>query len=323
MEFGNYYKSLQKKVDDKLVSLVREKYPPNLYNPIKYALFQKGKRIRPIFLIFSCEALGGSLRDCFDAAIAIEVLHNFTLVHDDIMDDDRIRRGSKTIHAKWDKNVAILCGDGLIALAYSSLLKSNKKHIKRITSIFSDGIVKVCEGQSLDKDFEVVENVSMKEYIHMIKMKTGVLMSISSEIGAILGGGSEKQISDLMLYGMNIGIAFQIQDDLLDIISDRKTLGKQPGSDLVQGKKTYPLILLNQKTDNKEKYYLKKIVKKIKIEKDDIFFIKKLLNKYEIISYVKKEVNKRIKKSTGYLKNLGNNTENLFRLAEIIEERKY
>lgn len=323
MDFGNYYRSLQKKIDDKLISLVREKYPHNLYNPIKYALSQKGKRIRPILLIFSCEAIGGSLRDCFNAAIAIEVLHDFTLVHDDIMDDDNFRRGSKTIHAKWDKNVALLCGDGLNALAYSSLLKSNEKHIKRITSIFSDGIVKVCEGQSLDKDFEVIEDVSMKEYIYMIKMKTGILMSISSEIGAILGGGSEKQISALRLFGMNIGIAFQIQDDLLDIISNRKTLGKQPGSDLVKGKKTYPLILLNQMVDNKEKYYLKKMVKKIKIEKEDIFFIKELLNKYEIISYIKEEVNKRIKKSTGYLKNLGNNTENLFRLAEMIENREY
>jgi len=323
MDFGNYYKSLQKKINDKLVSLVREKYPPNLYNPIKYALSQKGKRIRPILLIFSCEAIGGSLKDCFDAAIAIEVLHDFTLVHDDIMDDDNFRRGNKTIHAKWDKNVALLCGDGLNALAYNSLLKSNEKHIKRITSIFSDGIVKVCEGQSLDKDFEVIEDVGMKEYIYMIKMKTGILMSISSEIGAILGGGSEKQISAFRLFGMNIGIAFQIQDDLLDIISNRKTLGKQPGSDLVKGKKTYPLILLNQKADNKEKYYLKKLVKKIKIEKEDIFFIKELLNKYEIISYIKKEVNKRIKKSTGYLKNLGNNTENLFRLAEMIENRRY
>ncbi len=154
-------------------------------------------------------------------------------------------------------------------------------------------------------------------------MKTGILMSISSKIGAILGGGSEKQISALRLFGMNIGIAFQIQDDLLDIISNRKTLGKQPGSDLVQGKKTYPLILLKQKADNKEKYYLKKLVKKIKIEKEDMFFIKELLNKYEIISYIEKEVNKRIKKSTGYLKNLGNNTENLFRLAEMIENRRY
>ncbi|NVM00827.1 MAG: polyprenyl synthetase family protein [Candidatus Helarchaeota archaeon] len=323
MEFGDYYRSLQKKIDDKLISLVREKYPPNLYNPMKYALSQIGKRIRPILLIFSCEALGGSLRDCFDAAVAIEILHNFTLVHDDIMDDDQIRRGSKTIHAKWDKNVALLCGDGLIALAYSSLLKSNEKCIKRITSIFSNGIVNVCEGQSLDKDFEVMKDVGMDEYIYMIKMKTGVLMSISSEIGAILGGGSEKQISALRLYGMNVGIAFQIQDDLLDIISDQKTLGKQPGSDLVQGKKTYPFILLNQKADKKEKDYLKKMAKKVEIKKDDIFFIKEILNKYGIIDYTKKEVNKRIKKAASYLKNIGNNTENLLRLTEMIEERKY
>ena len=323
MKFENYYKILQNKIDKQLVSLMRKNYPPNLYEPIKYALSMKGKRIRPILLIFSCEALGGSLKDCFDAAKAIEILHDFTLVHDDIMDNDQIRRGNKTVHAKWDKNVALLCGDGLIALAYSSLIKSDKKHIKRITSIFSEGIVKICEGQSLDKDFEAVKNVNMNEYIYMIKKKTGVLMSMSTEIGSILGNGSEEDIAAFRNYGMNLGIAFQIQDDLLDIIADKKILGKQPGSDIAQGKKTYPFILLNRELNKLEKKSLMKIMKNVKIESSDIVFVKDILKKYGIIDYTKNEVKKRIKRATGYLKRFGDKAENLFKLAKMIEERKY
>ncbi len=323
MNFENHYRNLQKKIDNRLISLIKKKYPPNLYEPMKYALSMKGKRIRPVLLIFSCEVLGGSLKDCIDAAIAIEILHDFTLVHDDIMDNDQIRRGNKTVHAKWDKNVGLLCGDGLIALAYSSLIKSDNKHIKRITSIFSGGIVEICEGQSLDKDFESAKNVSMSEYIYMIRKKTGVLMSMSTEIGAILGGGSEKEIAAFRNYGMNLGIAFQIQDDLLDIISDKKILGKQPGSDLSQGKKTYPLILLEQKVNNTEKKKLIKIMKKIKIEKDDMAFTINILNKYGIIDYTKVEIKKRIRRATGYLKDFDNRAENLFKLSEMIAERKY
>lgn len=323
MKFESYYRNLQNRIDKKLVSLMRKKYPPNLYEPIKYALSMKGKRLRPIMLIFSCETLGGSVKDCFNAAKAIEILHDFTLVHDDIMDNDQIRRGNKTVHAKWDKSVALLCGDGLIALAYSSLIKSDKKHIKRITSIFSEGIVKICEGQSLDKDFEIMKKVSMNEYIYMIRKKTGVLMSMSAEIGSILGGGSEEDITAFRNYGMNLGIAFQIQDDLLDIISDKKILGKQPGSDIMQGKKTYPLILLNEKMNNLEKKNLMKIKKNIKIENDDMSFIKDMLNKYGIIDYTKKEIKKRIKKAISYLECFCNDAENLYKLAEMIEERKH
>lgn len=325
MEFERYYKNLQEKIDNKLTSLIKKDYPNNLYSPIRYALSQKGKRVRPILLTFSCEALGGSIKNCFDAAIAIEILHDFTLVHDDIMDDDYIRRGSKTVHAKWDKNVALLCGDGLIALAYSSLLKSNGKFIKRITSIFSEGIVKICEGQSLDKDFENIKKVDIDEYMYMIEMKTGVLMSISSEIGAILGNGSEKQINTLKNFGMNLGIAFQIQDDLLDVISDKKTLGKTPGSDIVNGKKTFPFILLNNKVNDSERAYLKNLMIKGGINKDDLNIIKILLNKYELIDYIKNEVNKRIKRAKDCLKNLGVNcnSKNLIELAELIREREY
>ena len=325
MKFENYYNKLKNRIDRRLNSFTRRKYPANLYEPIKYALLQKGKRIRPILLTFSAESLGGSIRECFDAALAIEILHDFTLVHDDIMDNDQIRRGNKTVHAKWDKNVALLCGDGLISIAYSSLLKSPEKYIKRIASIFSEGILKICEGQSLDKDFEGIADVSVNEYLIMIEKKTGVLMSMSSEIGAILGGGTEKEIKALRLYGMNIGVAFQIQDDLLDIISNQKTLGKKPGSDIAQGKKTYPIIILKSRVNNKEKNAVMKIMRKEKIDRNDILYIKEILNKYEIVEHCKEEIDKKIKRADSCLVELGSkaDVEYLFRLAEMIRYRKY
>lgn len=325
MDFKCSYSKIQRMIDSKLSKFVKDSYPSTLYDPIKYALSQKGKRIRPILLIFSCNAVGGSLKDCSDAALAIEILHNFTLVHDDIMDNDIYRRGKKTVHAKWDENVALLCGDGLIALAYSSLLKSDERYIKRITSIFSNGIVKVCEGQSLDKDFEDKRDVSLDEYVFMIEEKTGVLMSISAEIGGILGGGTEKQIKILKNYGMEIGTAFQIQDDLLDIISNKKILGKRIGSDLTQGKKTYPILLLNNKVSKKEKIMFMDVMSGKDIEKSDLKFVKELLNKYDIISFIKNEVHRRIIIAKNSLNSLGDATHinNLVHLADMIEGREY
>lgn len=325
MEFVGSYLNLQKRIDRRLGSLFRKAYPATLYDPIRYTISQKGKRVRPILLIFSCEAIGGSIKECFDAALAVEILHNFTLVHDDIMDNDLYRRGVKTVHAKWDESVALLCGDGLIALAYRSLLRSNEKYIKRITSIFSEGIVKVCEGQSLDKDFEEMKEVGMDEYIFMIEEKTGVLMSISAEIGCILGGGTEEEIRSMRLYGMQLGVAFQIQDDLLDIISHKKVLGKQIGSDLVQGKKTYPILLLNMRAGKKEKNNFMDIMKRKKIRKSDIEYIKELLDKYEIIFYIRGEVHRRINLAKRYVSALSDVScgENLIELADMIDSREY
>ena len=237
-----YYEFLSANINSDLANAVSIEFPPNLYDPMRYALSSKGKRFRPVLLIMSCEAAGGDLADAYNAAIAIEILHNFTLVHDDIMDNDMLRRGKETVHKKWNSNIAILAGDGLIALAYRFLLKTESDNLKEVVKIFSEAIIKICEGQSLDKDMETTDAVTSIEYLDMIKRKTGVLMSISAEIGGILGKGGTQEIEALKKFGFELGIAFQIQDDLMDIISEEGVIGKDLGSDLILGKKTYPII---------------------------------------------------------------------------------
>jgi geranylgeranyl pyrophosphate synthase len=182
-------------------------------------------------------ASGGSA-----CAVAIELLHNFTLVHDDIMDHDDLRRGHATVHTKWDESVAILAGDGLIGLAYRQLLKTPPQYLVPVCQLFTEGVVEVCEGQAFDKEFESRDDVSLPEYFRMIGKKTGRLITMATQIGAILGGGSDAEVEILRQYGQILGTAFQIQDDLLDIVESEDVIGKTFGSDVTSGKKTFLMI---------------------------------------------------------------------------------
>ena len=234
-----YYKEI---VDQQLRSCIRKSEPRSLYQPVRYVLSGGGKRIRPLLVLLACEAVGGSTRQAQHAAVAIEILHNFTLVHDDIMDNASSRRGRATVHTKWDTNIAILVGDELVALAYRELLKTRSPYIARVADIFTEGVVEVCEGQAYDKEFEARKHVSLDQYLLMIGKKTGKMVSVASEMGAVIGGGSVSEIRALKSYGTSIGRAFQIQDDLLDVVADEKEFGKTIGGDIVEGKKTFLLI---------------------------------------------------------------------------------
>lgn len=245
-KFYERYISYKTQIDERLFNFIDKEHPKSLYEPLKYVLSGGGKRIRPMILIFSCEALGGTIDDSIDAAVAIEILHNFTLVHDDIMDNANTRRGRDTIHKRWDTNVAILAGDELIGLAYKSLLKTDSKNIGEIARVFTNGIIEVCEGQSYDKEFENRQSVSVDEYIMMISKKTSRLLETCAAVGAYIGNGTQEEIENLKNYAMNLGLAFQIQDDLLDIIADEETFGKKIGGDIVEGKKTYLLLKANE-----------------------------------------------------------------------------
>jgi geranylgeranyl diphosphate synthase, type II len=216
-----------------------EKYPYSLYDPVNYIMSGGGKRIRPIMVLLSCEAFGGIKENAINAAIAIEILHNFTLVHDDIMDNANTRRGKETIHKKWDVNAAILVGDELIGLSYRSLLRSNTSNIAGVVQAFTDGVIEVCEGQALDKEFEESTDVSLDDYITMIRKKTAELLKTSAIVGAIIGKAQDPEISSITKYSENIGLAFQIQDDLLDVIADEGEFGKKIGGDILEKKKTY------------------------------------------------------------------------------------
>jgi len=240
--YASQYNKYKRLVDRSLSGFVREQVPQSLYEPLKYVLDGGGKRIRPVLLLLSCEAVGGNPAKATYAGTAIEILHNFTLVHDDIMDRASSRRGRETVHTKWDTNVAILVGDELLALAYRALLKTSSPNIQEISKIFTEGVVEVCEGQAYDKEFETRSSVGVKDYVLMIDKKTAKMVAVAAEIGGLIGNGSRSSVLALRKYGEYVGRAFQIQDDLLDIIGNERELGKAVGGDLVEGKKTFLLL---------------------------------------------------------------------------------
>lgn len=322
---GLYFKALSEKINADLSEVVTLEFPPNLYNPMKYVLSSGGKRFRPILVIFACESVGGSVADAYNAALAIEILHNFTLVHDDIMDDDDLRRGRETVHKKWDESIAILAGDGLIALAYRHLLQTKSRRLRNVIRIFSEAIINICEGQSLDKDMEDAEDVRLADYLHMIDRKTGVLMAISTEIGAIIGKGTAKQVRALNRFGLELGIAFQIQDDLLDIISEENVLGKDLGSDLSQGKKTYPILHFIERASRADSEFVRNTLRGQNAGEQEIEKIRQLLYDYKIVQETKDEVNRRLDRADGFLRSLSGtiHTDYMLHLSGLIRHRKY
>ncbi len=294
-----YQKELEK-LEKKLSVLLKNKEPKSLYEPCSYVIQSGGKRLRPFLVLISAKAVGGKFAQAYNAAIAVELVHNFTLVHDDIMDNADLRRGRPTLHVKYDMSTAILAGDNLIVLAYQFLLKDSKINSNKVTSTFTQGIIDVCEGQSLDKDYEMKEVVSIEEYMVMIEKKTAALAAMCCSIGAQIGGGSPRGIKALTDYGMNLGIAFQIQDDLLDIIG-KEEFGKQVGGDLLEGKKTYPFLTALAKAEGKNKEDLLKVIKNKGVKKNQIKKYQRIYNELGVID----DSRRAIEKYTNYaLKNL-------------------
>jgi geranylgeranyl diphosphate synthase type II len=239
MDFEQRYCKYTKRIDAYLDHLVRNEQPRSLYQPIRYVLGSGGKRVRSVLVLLACEAVGGTSGQALHASAAMECLHNFTLVHDDIMDNAPSRRGRATVHTKWDRNIAILVGDNLLALALRALLKTRSNRIHAMTKLFTEGVVEVCEGQAYDKDFETRTTVRRDDYLLMIKKKTGKLIAVSAELGALVGHGTDAEIRALRRYGEYVGRAFQIQDDCLDIMAEEQEFGKVIGSDVQGGKKTF------------------------------------------------------------------------------------
>ena len=325
IDSGRYFESLSKRINNDLADAVPDLFPPNLYDPIRYVLASKGKRFRPVLLLISCEAAGGTIEEAYNASLAIEILHNFTLVHDDIMDNDELRRGLKTVHKKWNSNIAILAGDGLIALAYRYLLESQSGRLKQIIQIFSEAIINICEGQSIDKDIELEHTVSVDDYLEMIKLKTAVLISISAQLGGILGGGKKEEVELLRKYGLDLGMAFQIQDDLFDIISDEVTIGKDLGSDISEGKKTFPLIMFSKCASPKDVDFLNSILAKRSATPQSIEKIKKMLHEYGVVEKTLLEIDNYIDAACAHFENNPKTltSDYLTDLAEMIRNRTF
>ncbi len=283
-----FYKEL---IDKRIELISRGKKPSSLYRPIEFFLESSGKRIRPILMLLSAEACDErkALR-IINQAIAIELLHNFTLIHDDIMDNAKLRHGKETLHRKYDVSTAILAGDNLLSMAYKSLTKNLYQNSLLVVNTFTDAVNIVCEGQSLDKEFENRIKVSRDEYFKMIRNKTASLISAACKIAALTIDASKDIVNSLKKFGMNLGTAFQIKDDLLDMTGQSVHFGKKLGSDLVEGKKTFLLIsaLNNAKDDD-----LKQLKQLIKNKGIKISEVKKYFNIYRRLGVVE-EANKSI-----------------------------
>lgn len=230
---------LQIVVENELTGLSYPENPTDLYAPIDYVLTLGGKRMRPVLLLLAHQLFDENIARAIKPALGIEIFHNFTLLHDDIMDDAPLRRGQQTVHEKWNPNVAILSGDTMLVQAYQMIAEAPANVLKKALDVFSQIATEVCEGQQYDMDFEMRDDVAISEYIKMIEYKTAVLLAGALKIGALTGGATEDEANHLYEFGRNIGIAFQLKDDLLDVFGDQDKFGKQVGGDVLANKKTY------------------------------------------------------------------------------------
>jgi geranylgeranyl diphosphate synthase type II len=238
----NKIQDLQLLIEKAVSNLQYPASPAELYEPITYILSVGGKRMRPALLLMACDLFGGDVEAAVNPAMAIEVFHNFTLVHDDIMDNAPLRRGKATVHEKWNTNIGILSGDVMLVEAYKLMMQVETSILRQVLSIFSNTAVGVCEGQQMDMNFELQNEVAIDDYLTMITLKTAVLLGGALKIGALIGGADNTDADLLCTFGEQLGTAFQLQDDILDVYGDPDKFGKQVGGDIISNKKTFLLI---------------------------------------------------------------------------------
>ena len=241
------------KVNDFLDNLKYDRKPSGLYDPVKYVLSMGGKRIRPVLMLLSYGLFKDDVESVLMPACALETYHNYTLLHDDLMDNADMRRGHETVHRKWDANTAILSGDSMLVLAYERMAKCNPVYLSDVLHTFTETALEIGEGQQYDMEFETRNDVTEDEYIEMIRLKTSVLLACAQKIGAILAGASKQDQDNLYKFGEQIGLAFQLQDDYLDVYGDPKIFGKKVGGDIICNKKTYMLINAYNRADAEQR----------------------------------------------------------------------
>lgn len=257
--------------------------PKNLYEPVGYALSMGGKRLRPVMVLLASNLFSETVENAFPVALAIELFHNFTLLHDDIMDGAEMRRNNLSVYKKYNQNIAILSGDAMSIMAYNYLLKCNSTELAPIIRLFSQTALEVCEGQQMDMDFEDRLDVSIPEYMKMIRLKTAVLLASSLKLGALASTAPEKIADQLYNFGLNLGIAFQLQDDLLDVFADQDKFGKKIGGDIVSNKKTFLLLKALEISDDNTRMFIHDwINKKDSDENEKIEAITDVYNKLDI-----------------------------------------
>jgi geranylgeranyl diphosphate synthase type II len=298
---------VQNQLEQFFNDLAQNVEPRNLYAPVNYIMKQGGKRIRPQLVMLAAEIFGTKVEDAFYPATAYEMLHNFTLIHDDIMDNAPIRRGKETIFKKWNSNIAILSGDVLASLAMLQLYKtpSAPEIIIEMSELFMQTSVQVCEGQQYDLDFEKQEVVSIEEYLSMIHLKTAVMLAGCLKTGAILANASKYDQNAIYQFGINLGMAFQLVDDLLDVYADTKTFGKEVGGDIQENKKTYLYLFALQQANETQKTQLLHYYSSNHYPKEDKFYAVKSI--FDLL-LCKEEVEKKVDE---YLENAYKNVEEL------------
>ena len=265
--------------------------PGELYEPMRYMLSIGGKSLRPALLLLTCNMFKGQVKDALPAAIAIELFHNFTLIHDDITDNSPLRRGKPTVHVKWNPNVALLSGDALLIKAYKELNKTPAKYLPAIFNLFNDAALKVCEGQQFDMNYETKSKVTIDDYLSMISMKTAALFSASMAMGAMLAGASAADCNKMKVTGESLGMLFQLKDDVLDVFGKPGKTGKQTGGDIIQDKKTFLLLKAIELAKGKEKSELHLLIGNTKISPSEkVERVKKIYENLGVVEYANKQM---------------------------------
>lgn len=302
--------------------------PRELYEPIEYIMKLGGKRLRPVLVLVGYSFYGSDIKKALHPALAIEIFHNFTLIHDDIMDKAPLRRNQSTVHVKWNANIAILSGDAMLVKAYQELCKCGADVLAALLEIFNDTALKVCEGQQMDMNFENLQKVSIPQYLKMIELKTAVLLGASLKIGALVGGADEKNAQVLYDFGKHLGIAFQLQDDILDVYADAGKFGKQVGGDIAANKKTFLLLKALEMAES-NRYVKEELHQWINAPhfepQEKVEAITGIYNFLNIRELAKKEMNRHYKTALQLLENLSVNPEkkkDLMLLAESLKVRE-
>ena len=296
--------------------------PKNLYDPIKYILDIGGKRMRPILTLMAHQLFNSDIEKSLKAAVAIEIFHNFTLLHDDIMDEAPLRRGVKTVHEKWDKNSAILSGDTMLVQSFNLLMSVEDAYLREVLSTFNKAAIEVCEGQRWDIDFENKADVSIQEYLKMIEYKTSVLLAASLKIGAINGGATTKEANHLYEFGKNMGIAFQLKDDLLDAFGDPGNFGKQIGGDIITNKKTYLYLKALELADEKQKAKLIQYFSDNSERNQKVESVKKIFNNLDIPLHTTKLMKEYHQKAIFHLDSVDSDAKKpLYTFSEMLLDR--
>lgn len=314
------------RVEKEIAHLPLPGLPASLYDPQRYVLQMGGKRIRPVFTLLACGLCGGKIDDAIPAALSVELLHNFTLIHDDIMDQADSRRGMPVVHKKWDVSTAILAGDGMYTQSLY-LLHQLPDHVdfKKISWLFIDGINRVCEGQALDMEFETREDVTPAEYLEMISGKTAALISTSLQIGGAAAGADDDVLAQLDKLGITLGLAFQVQDDLLDVVADPEKFGKKAAGDIYEAKKTWLMTSLMEACNKEEKKWLLNCLRDNRPTAMEVEKVIGLYKKYQILELARAEMDRYYTEAEQILELFDESDykQDLYQLIQTLKAREY